>query len=405
MKTKFTILTIWLSVAFFLLLSISANSQDAETKKDSGYVFTMIKNLPATSVKNQYRSGTCWSFSTISFVESELLRMGKGEFDLSEMYCVWNVYSDKADKYVRAHGSLNFGGGGALNDVLDVIKNHGMVPEEVYSGLNIGEKKHIHGEMDDVFKGMISRVLDNKNRKLTPQWHNAFDGMLNAYLGEIPETFTYKGKTYTPRSFADNLGINPDDYVYITSYTHKPFYEQFILEVPDNWSWNSYYNIPLDEMERVVDNSIEKGYSVAWAADVSEKGFSWKNGIAIVPDEDVEEVAGMEKDKWQNLSKKDKNKMLYSFDKPVKEKVITQEMRQEGYDNYTTTDDHGLHITGLAKDQNGTKYYYVKNSWGTKDAIYDGYFYASKPFFRYKTMSILVNKKAIPKDIAKKMKL
>ncbi|NOZ47502.1 MAG: aminopeptidase [Chlorobi bacterium] len=388
----------------FSIVVLTGFSQDNDTLSEKGYHFTMEKQIPATSVKNQYRSGTCWSFSTLSFIESELLRMGKGDYDLSEMFCVWHVYSDKADKYVRAHGSLNFGGGGALNDPLDVIKNYGMVPEEVYTGMNIGEKNHIHGEMDAVLKGMIDEVLKNKNRKLTPQWHNAFDGMLDAYLGKIPENFTYKGKSYTPRSFADELGFNPDDYLYFTSYTHHPFYEKFILEVPDNWSWNSFYNVPLNDLMAIIDNAIDNGYSIAWAADVSEKGFSWKNGIAIVPDEDVEEVAGMEKDKWANLSKKEKQNILYNFEEPVKEKVITQELRQKGYDNYTTTDDHGMHIVGKAKDQNGTEYYYIKNSWGTKNTKYDGYFYASKAFVEYKTMSILIHKDALPKSIAKKLK-
>lgn len=284
-----------------------------------------------------------------------------------------------------------------------LLKNMEWFPEEVYSGLNIGEEKHIHGEMDAVLKGMIDKVIENKNKKLTPRWHEAFEGMLDAYLGDIPETFTYKSKTYTAKSFGDELGINAENYVYITSYTHYPFYDKFILEVPDNWSWKGFYNLPLDEMIQVMDNAIENGYTIAWAADVSEKGFSWKNGVAVVPDEDIEELDGMEKDKWDNMSKKDRQNVLYSFEKPVKEKIITQELRQEAYDNYTTTDDHGMNITGMAKDQNGTKYYVVKNSWGDKNHCYDGYFYASEAFVRYKTMSILVHKDALPKAIAKKL--
>ncbi|MFC2086292.1 aminopeptidase C [Bacteroidota bacterium] len=388
----------------FLSSSISLNAQEEDSTQNEGYVFTVVKDIPATPVKNQYRSSTCWSFSTLSFVESEILRMEKGDYDLSEMYVVYKIYSDKAKKYVRTHGALNFGGGGALNDPIDIIDKYGMVPEEVYSGLNIGEENHIHGEMDAVLKGMIDKVIENKNKKLTPRWHEAFEGMLDAYLGEIPETFTYKGKTYTPKSFGDELGINAEDYVYITSYTHYPFYSKFILEVPDNWSWKGFYNLPLDDMMQVMDNAIKNGYTIAWAADVSEKGFSWKNGVAIVPDEDIEEVEGMEKDKWDNMSKKEKQKVLFSFDKPVKEKTITQELRQEAYDNYTTTDDHGMNITGIAQDQNETKYYVVKNSWGDKNHCYNGYFYASEAFVRYKTMSILVHKDALPKDIAKKLK-
>lgn len=291
-----------------LILSFSMNlfAQEKDSIQDEGYVFTIDKEIAATSIKNQFRSGTCWSFSTLSFIESELLRMGKGDYDLSEMFAVYKIYSEKATKYVRTHGSLNFGGGGALNDPIDVIAKYGMIPEEVYSGLNIGEEKHIHGEMDAVLKGMIDKVIENKNKKLTPRWHEAFDGMLDAYLGEIPETFTYKGKTYTPKSFGDELGINPEDYIYITSYTHYPFYDKFILEVPDNWSWRGFYNLPLNDMIEVMDNAIDNGYTIAWAADVSEKGFSWKNGVAVVPDEDIEEIDGMEKDKWDIMSKKEK---------------------------------------------------------------------------------------------------
>lgn len=392
------------ALSIILPFSMNLYAQEEDSIQNEGYVFTVVKEVPVTSVKNQYRSGTCWSFSTLSFVESELLRMGKGDYDLSEMYAVYKIYSDKAIKYVRTHGVLNFGGGGALNDPIDVIEKYGMVPEEVYSGLNIGEEKHIHGEMDAVLKGMIDKVIENKNKKLTSRWHEAFEGMLDAYLGEIPETFTYKGKIYTAKSFGDELGIRAEDYIYITSYTHYPFYDKFILEVPDNWSWRGFYNLPLDDMIQVIDNAIENGYTVAWAADVSEKGFSWKNGVAVVPDEDIEEVDGMEKDKWDSMSKKEKQTILYGFEKPVKEKIITQELRQEAYDNYTTTDDHGMNITGIAKDQNGTKYYVVKNSWGDKNHCYDGYLYASEAFVKYKTMSILVHKDALPKNIAKKLK-
>jgi len=289
------LITIILGLAFLLTLSSNANAQDnQEVKKDSGYVFTVIKQLPASPVKNQYRSGTCWSFSTISFIESELLRMGKDTFDLSDMYCVRKSYEDKAKLHVRYHGTNNFAGGGAFHDVTDVIKNYGMLPEEVYSGKVIGEKDHVHGEMDEVLKAYLEGVIKNENKKLTPVWMKGYQGILDAYLGEVPEKFTYKGKEYTPRSFADMLGVNPDDYVEIASFTHHPFYSQFVIELPDNWSHGMVYNVPLNEMIEVIDNAINTGYTVAWGADVSEKGFSWKNGVAIVPEKNIAELSNLE---------------------------------------------------------------------------------------------------------------
>ena len=382
-----------------------AQEQEKETKEPEGYKFKIVKEIPTTSVKNQYRSGTCWSFSSLSFVESELLRMDKGEYDLSEMFVVWHTYADKAEKYVRFHGDLNFGGGGAFHDVMYVMKEYGIVPEEVYDGKVIGEEKHIHGELDAVSKGYMDAVLKNKNKKLSPVWHKGFEGILNAYLGEYPKSFTYNGKEYTPESFADELGINPDDYVEIGSYTHHPFYDKFVLEVPDNWMFDEIFNIPLDEMMEIIDYSINNGFTVGWGSDVSEKGFSWKNGVAIVPDEELTDLSGTEKEKWEKLTDKEKKDALYSFDEPVKEKMITQEIRQAEFDSYQTTDDHGMLITGIATDQDDNKYYKVKNSWGTSDHIYDGYFYASNSFVRLKTIDILIHKDAVPKHIRKKLGL
>ncbi|HNY03019.1 MAG TPA: C1 family peptidase [Bacteroidales bacterium] len=399
-----------MKIPFLLLLAglttASAGSsfgQDTEKKSDSGYRFTIVKQLPATSVKNQYRSGTCWSYSAISFLESELLRNGKDTFDLSEMYCVRNCYSEKAVKYIRFNGKHNFGGGGAAHDVTWVLKNFGMVPDEVYNGMTIGEQNPVHGEMDAVLSACVDAVLKNPNKKLTPVWHQGFDGLLDAYLGKVPEKFTYKGKEYTPKTFSDMMGLNPDDYVEISSYTHHPFYSKFIIEIPDNWLMDEVYNLPLDELMQVIDNSVNQGYTVVWGADVSEKGFAWKNGVAVVPDKNAPEVAGMESAKWTKMSDADKEKFLTKFDKPYPEKKITQEMRQTEFDNYQTTDDHGMHLTGIAKDQNGTKYYLIKNSWGTDGSPYKGYFYASEAYVKLKTMDIMVHKNAIPKDIRKKL--
>ncbi len=391
--------------ALFTFIAYSQDSKETAKKDTEGYKFTVVKQLPATSVKNQYRSGTCWSFSGISFIESELLRTGKGEYDLSEMYIVRNAYSDKATKYVRLHGNLNFGSGGAFHDVTNMIKKYGIVPDEVYTGLHYGEKNHVHGEMDEVLLNMVKSVVENKNHKITPVWHDAFDKVLDTYLGEIPKEFTYKGKKYTPQSFAKSLGLNMDDYIEVTSFTHHPFYSKFIIEIPDNWEWSQVYNVPLDDMMKIIDNSINTGYTVGWASDVSEKGFSWTHGVAIVPDADIKDMTDDERSKWSELTEREKAQRLYKFDKPGKEKVITQEMRQEQFDNYKTTDDHGMHITGIAKDQNGTPYYIVKNSWSTKGNDYKGYFYASKPFVALKTTAIMINKNALPKDIRKKLGL
>ncbi len=390
------------ALSFFVLLSLNVVSQNDTTKK-KGYEFTIVKELPVTSVKNQYRSGTCWSYSSISFLEAELLRMGKGEYDLSEMFIVWNTYKDKAKKYVRFHGHINFGGGGAFHDVLYVMNTYGLVPEEAYSGNVIGEKGPVHGELDAVTQAYVDQIIKNKNRKLTPVWLKGFEGILNAYLGDYPDTFVYNGTEYTPKSFAKELGLNESDYVEIGSYMHHPYYEKFILEVPDNWMLDRIYNVKLDEMMEVIDNAIDKGYTVAWGADVSEKGFSWKNGVAIVPDEDVNDLTGTEKEKWEKLTERERRAALYKFDGPVKEKVITPELRQEGFDDYETTDDHGMHITGIAKDQDGNKFYKIKNSWGTEGQIYDGYFYASEAFVRLKTIDIMVHKDAVPKSIKKKL--
>lgn len=387
-----------------LMMVFPGYAQEEEEKKH-GYEFTDLIRLDNTPVKNQYRSGTCWSYSGLSFLESELLKNGKGAYDLSEAFIIRNTYAGKAYQYVRWHGKVNFAGGGAFHDVTHIIKDYGVVPEEVYSGLVNGEEYFVHGEMDKVFGNYMEGVVENKNRKLTPVWDEGFEGLLDAYLGEYPETFVWEGQEYTPESFAVELGLDMDDYVEIGSYTHHPFYEEFILEVPDNWMMGEIYNVPLDDMMEVVDASLEKGHTVAWGADVSEKGFSWKNGIAVVPDEEKTDLSGTEKEKWEKLTSKEKREMLFSFDEPVNEKEITQELRQKGFDNYTTTDDHGMEIVGTAKDQNGNKYYIVKNSWGTEGHIYDGYFYASEAFVRYKTIDVMVNKNTIPKRISRELGL
>ncbi len=330
-----------------------------EEKKPEGYKFTDVINLDITPVKDQNRAGTCWSYSANSFFEQEMLRMGKPATDLSEMFVVRHCYKDKAEKFVRMHGHLNFSQGGAFHDVAYVMENYGIVPESVYLGLNYGEKKHVHGEIEAILSGIVNAVIKNKNRKVTPVWKKGFDGVLDAYFGKLPESFVYEGKTYTPQTFlTDYCGINPSDYVSITSFTHHPFYKTFAIEVPDNWLNRLSYNVPLDDMMQIIDNALENGYSVAWASDVSEKGFNTKKvGVAIVPEVDKAAMDDAEIGKWEKMTEKERNKKLYSFDKPGKEKVITQENRQEAFDNYQTTDDHGMHIFGTAVDQAGNKYF------------------------------------------------
>ncbi|AHW60237.1 aminopeptidase [Draconibacterium orientale] len=392
---------------FTVLIAVFTLSVFAENdKKEKGYVFEDEITLASTPVKDQYRSGTCWSFSGLSFLESEMIRLGKPEVDLSEMFVVWHTYSVKAEKHVRVHGNLNFSAGGAFHDVTNMIREYGIVPESVYDGLNYGEEKHVHGEMDNVLKDHVDAVVKNGNRKLSTVWHEAIEGTLNSYLGELPQKFEYEGKQYTPQSFAsDYIGLNMDDYVEITSYTHHPFYEKFILEVPDNWSWDQVYNVPLEELENIIDYSLKNGMTVAWAADVSEKGFATSNkGVAVLPAAPEENMDDAEIAKWEALPQKDKEKELYKLDNPVPELVVTQEMRQRAFDDYETTDDHGMHIIGTAKDQEGHTFYKVKNSWGDYNK-YDGYFYASKPYVNYKTMCIMVHKDGIPQSIREKLKL
>ena len=392
-------------VLLSLIALFAFQVQAKDKRKPAGYEFKDTKVVPHTSVKNQYRSGTCWSFSGLAFFEAELMREGKGEMDLSEMFVVWHSYMDKAVKYVRMHGTINFGGGGAFNDIIDVINKYGMVTEEAYHGIQYKEANHVHGEMDILLKNMVDAIIKNKNRKLTPVWPAAIANVLTAYLGELPEKFNYKGAEYTPRTFADKaMALDMNDYTMMSSYTHHPFYKPFVIEVQDNWAWGEVHNVKLDEMMQTIDYAIENGYTVAWAADVSEDGFKWSKGRATVPDTEVEILDGMEQDKWEKMSDRQKKVELLKADGPVKEMEITQELRQEGFDNYQTTDDHGMLIVGIAKDQNGNKYYKVKNSWGTKQ-VYEGYFYASEAFVAYKTMSLLINKNSIPQSISSKLEL
>lgn len=371
-----------------LVKKIEGNKSDSAKKK---FVFKEVLNVTNTSVKNQASSGTCWSYSTNSFLESEMIRAGKQPVELAQIYSARWVYMEKAEAYVRMHGALEWGDGGECHDVINMYAKYGAVPQEVYTGLHYGTTKNKFGEMQAVLKGMLDAVVKNPNGKLTPVWKKAFEAVLNTYLGEVPENFTYKGKEYTPKSFAKEMvGINPKDYVELSSYTNAPYYKKMMLMVPDNWSFAKVYNVKLPDVTASIDYALKHGFTVAWAADVSEKYFSWKNGVAFVPEKD-----------WDDMDDSEKK---YIFDGPKTERKITPEIRQAAFDNYETTDDHGMHIVGIAKDQNGKEYYIVKNSWGDKND-YKGYLYVSKAYVQYKTTAFLLNKNGLPPDVREKLDL
>lgn len=371
-----------------LAVCYSTTTAMAQTtnKEGSKYQFTVIKNLDAGDVENQGRTGTCWSFSGLSFFQAEALRNGKGKgANLSEMFVVRRMYPLKAVNYVRMHGKANFGEGGGFPDDLLCLREYGLVPQAVYDGNR--DKVYNHAEMVSVLEGLTNKIGATEGT-INPNWKKAVDGVLNAYIGDAPEKFEYQGKSYTPQSYAKELGLNADDYVLVSSFTHHPYYEQFVLEVPDNWNWERVYNVPLNDFTAIAENAIQNGYTIAWAADVSEKGFNFFEGLAVVPETE-----------FTDMSPEEKKKV---FEEPVKEKTITPELRQKAFDNFETQDDHGMHIVGMAKDQNGKVYFRVKNSWGTANPG-SGYFYASEPYFAYKTTCIMLNKKALPADVAKKL--
>ena len=391
------------SLALAGLVTFGAVAQDA--KKDEGFVFTTVKENPITSIKNQNRAGTCWCYSSLSFIEAELLRMGKGEYDFSEMYIVHNTYLDRADKAVRTHGDISFSQGGSFYDVLYGMEKFGLVPEaEMRPGVMYGDTLSNHTELSAVSDAVVAAIAKGRHSKLQSDnegnmlWKKAIEAIHDIYLGVRPEKFTYNGKEYTPKSFYESTGLNASDYVSLTSYTHHPFYSSFVLEIQDNWRWAQSYNLPIDEFMEVFDNAIMEGYTIAWGSDVSESGFT-RNGVAVMPDaEKAQELSGSDMAHWLKLSPAEKK----LNDKPQPQKWCTQEERQLGYDNWETTDDHGMVIYGIAKDQQGNEYYMVKNSWG-ESGTYKGIWYASKAFARYKTMNIVVHKNAIPKDIRKKL--
>lgn len=371
------------------LVNSLKNNQSTDSK--NSFVFTPVINAEATSVKNQKSSGTCWSYSTNSFLESEMIRAGKKPVDLADIFTARNAYIEKGINYVRMHGALTLGDGGACHDVINMFALYGALPQEVYSGRDYGTAANKSDDMNKLTKAILEEAVKAPNGKLDPNWKKKYIATIDSCLGAVPENFTYEGKNYTPKTFAKEVvGINPADYVELSSFTTAPYYTKAVLMVPDNWSYDQVYNVQMDDITKVIDNALKKGFTVAWATDVSEKGFSWKNGVAFVPEKD-----------FDSMSKEEKATM---FNGPKAEKVITTELRQEAFDNYQTTDDHGMQITGIAKDQNGKEYYIVKNSWGVTND-YKGYLYVTKNFVKYKTTAFLLNKKGLPSDIRKKLSL
>ena len=394
-----------LTLALFALMVTGVSAQE-ETKKDNKPVFTVVKELPITSIKDQNRSGTCWNYSTLSYFESEILKKSGKTYDLCEAFVANKTYMDRAIQVVRLHGDCQFAQGGAAYDVLYVLQNYGICPEDAMPapGSMQGDSLFNFNEFFSIMSPYVDAVAKNKASKISPQWKVGLQGILDAYLGTCPETFTYEGKTYTPQSFAASLGLDWNDYVSITSYTHRPFYTAFPVEVQDNWRNPLSYNLPIDEMMQVIDNALELGYTVAWGGDVSEEGFT-RQGLAYnIDTKATENLQGSDMARWLKLSPAKRRDILDELGCTVPELIPTQEMRQQRYDSWELTDDHGMLIYGIAKDQNGKEYYMVKNSWG-ESGEYKGIWYMTKAFIAANTMDYMVNKNAIPKDIRKKLGL
>ena len=398
-------------MAAAMLISVPTFAQEAEEKEEEGYKFEIIKELPVTSVKDQNRAGTCWCYSTLGFFEAELLRMGKPEYDFSEMYIVYKTYQDRADRHVRTHGDVSYAEGGSFGDVIYAIRHYGLVPDvEMSAGQMHGDSLTDFSEFSNVSGRFLEGVVKTKKLQLgtdenhTPLWKTAFDGILDAYIGKCPEKFTYNGKEYTPMEFAQSTGLNMDDYVNLASFAHQPWYEPFVIEVQDNWRWGKAYNLPIDEFMEVMNNAIDNGYPIAWGADVSESGWlrGKMAGVCVLPDlkNQAADKSGTDFAHWNGLSAADRQREAMS--KPTPQRIVNDQDRLDAYNNYETTDDHGMVIYGKAKDQMGNIYFMVKNSWGDA-GNYHGNWYASEAIVRYKTLNSVVHKDALPKAIRKKL--
>ncbi|MGQ1787011.1 C1 family peptidase [Saccharicrinis sp. GN24d3] len=343
------------------------------------FEFESIAETKTTAVKSQGSTGTCWAFSTVSFIESEIMRMGGPELDLSEMYIVKHTYEDKAQQYVLLHGMGNFSQGGQAHDVTNVIEEHGFVTESDFSGMPDTHMIHNHSEMATTLKTLLDAYIKQKGASPSEMWYKNIHSVLINYMGEVPSQVQFNKRTYSPVQFAQGFGIDKNNYVELSSYTHHPFYTPFDLEVPDNWSHDRYYNLPIDELINTMKSALEKGYSIVWDGDVSEDFFSHKKGVALVPEDESKGFV------------------------PQTEKSVTQEDRQKAFYSWKATDDHLMHIVGMAKDQNGTIYFKTKNSWGTKSNPYQGYLYMSEQYVRMNTVAVMLHKQALGKELSKKL--
>jgi bleomycin hydrolase len=396
--------SLFVIVALILVITpLSAQKKNKETAvTPEGYKFTTVVSLPATPVKNQSATGTCWCFATTSFMESELLRLGKGEYDLSEMFIVRNTYKNRIrDNYLR-EGRGNLGEGSLSPSWVRVFNESGIVPQDVYSGISYTSPVHNHRELQAYIEAVTAVPV--KNRQMSTESQEVTDAILDIYLGEVPENFTYKGQTYTSKSFAASLGLDMNDYVNITSFSHFPFYTQGVLEVHDNWEMTRFYNVPVDELMMIMDNALSKGFSVDWDGDVSEKGFSHSKGVAVNPDvTNIDNFSITDRARFEKMPVQERMAEVYKFEKPYPEINVTQDIRQKGYETFVTTDDHLMHLTGIVKDQNGMKYFVTKNSWGTERNPFGGYLNMSESFVRAKTIYIMVHKDAVPAEIRQKL--
>ena len=385
------------TLAALLTASVTAAAQPAD-----GYRFTTVVNQKVTPVKNQAATGTCWCFATTSFIEAELLRQGKGEYDLSEMYIVRQKYMNQLDDNYLRRGKGNISQGSISPSWITAFNQVGIVPEEAYSGINYDSPTHNHKELTTYMEAIAEQAVKMRHR--SPEYFELMNGLFDIYLGKLPEKFTYKGKEYTPQTFAASLGIRTDDYVMLTSFTHKPYYQPFEVEVPDNWEHAQMYNLPLDELMQETDNALQTGYTVCWDGDVSEKGFSFKNGVAINPEvEKTEDLKDTDFARWNGMDAQARLEEAYRFEHPCPEVKVTPEIRQQGYEAFVTTDDHLMHLTGIATDQNGTKYYITKNSWGTSRNDFGGYLNMSESYVRAKTIYVMMHKDALTKGMKQKL--
>ena len=390
---------------FLLMVVLTITTSSLRAQKDNLPLpdLKAIADLKVTSVKDQQSAGTCWDFATIALLEAELLRMGKPAYDLSELFITKEAYYEKGLRFIQFHGQTNFSEGGQAHDVTYLIKKRGIVPESVYTGLQYGRDFHIHQEMVAALQGMLTGINKNPNKELTPVWPVAYNAIIETYLGATPETFTYEGKEYTPRSFAASLGLNMDNYVELTSYNAFPFYTQVELPIPDNWMHERYYNLPIDELMQVMTHALKNGYTIAWDGDVSHKGFNHRGGLATLPDNPAPAMTNAEIDKWQKSDNKEKE--AKKSDATPSKVIVDDELRQKTFNSRVTTDDHLMHLTGLFQDKEGTLFFKTKNSWNENSNTFGGYLYMSEPFVRLQTVAIMLHKDAIPKELRKKLGL